>query len=236
MSNQSPSERDAPRGDPEAVAPPSSGTLRAVVFDYGCVLSLPLDDGSVARMGELLGIAPERFMEAYLRPRRRYDLGETGLRAYWSEVMAPFGRLPDEGMLERLFLEDVGGWLRVRAPMVEWARAVKERGFKIAILSNMPPDHIDYIGAHSPWFALFDVKVFSAAVQLAKPDPAIYRRCVAELALPPGDCLFIDDLLPNVDAARREGLRAIRFESEEALAAELAGFRELPAFPSDYPR
>jgi len=222
--------------DGRSAAPGGVSPIRGVIFDYGCVLSLPLDNGSVERMAKLLRAAPDRFMEAYLRPRHRYDLGEIGLRAYWSEVMAPFGGLPDEATLKRLFLEDVGGWMRVRIPMVEWARAVKERGLKIAILSNMPSDHIDYIGSHSDWFSLFDVKVFSAAVRLAKPDPEIYRRCLTELALPPGECLFIDDLLPNVEAARSEGLRALRFESEEALAAELEGFRGLPAFPSDEPR
>ena len=230
---------DQPRArDRKAIAggPSGSGAIRGVVFDYGCVLSLPLDNGSVARMARLLGIAPDRFMEAYLRPRHRYDLGEIGRQSYWNEVISPFGAPPDDAMVEGLFLEDVSGWMRVRTPMVEWARVLKESGIKLAILSNMPPDHIDYIGVRTDWFSLFDVKVFSAAVRLAKPDPAIYRHCLSELALPAGECLFIDDLAPNVEAARREGLGAVLFESEEKLAAEIGRFRGLPSFPIGDPR
>lgn len=205
----------------------------AVIFDYGCVLSLPLDAGSIARMSALAGIPVDRFVESYLAPRRRYDLGEIDRRAYWREVLRPYGKVPDDELIDRLFLEDVGGWTQVREPMVAWARRLSSYGVKTAVLSNMPADHIEHIGARFEWLALFDARVFSAAIRLAKPDPAIYHHCLAQLGLQAADCLFIDDLAPNVEAARSVGLRAILFRSERELAEEVASLGGVPGFPDD---
>ena len=59
---------------------------------------------------------------------------------------------------------------------------------------------------------------------LKKPDPRIYRLLFERFAVTPERSLFIDDSARNVGAARECGLKAIHFQSPEALSEELGRF------------
>ena len=54
--------------------------------------------------------------------------------------------------------------------------------------------------------------VVSAEVGVRKPGAAIYERFLAETGCEAGECLFVDDLVENLDAARRLGFRTAWFQ------------------------
>ena len=64
--------------------------------------------------------------------------------------------------------------------------------------------------------------VVSGRERLVKPDPAIYRLCLARNRLEPSACVFVDDNPANVAGDAAVGLDAIRFTSPDALRADLA--------------
>ena len=76
------------------------------------------------------------------------------------------------------------------------------------------------IGIHH----LFDDIVCSAEVGMAKPEPAIYELAAERLGLEPRECVFVDDLDTNVDAARQVGMQAVLFRKDKGddLRAQLA--------------
>jgi putative hydrolase of the HAD superfamily len=78
-----------------------------------------------------------------------------------------------------------------------------------------------YLEGRHEFFALFDGIVVSAAVKLVKPEPGIYEHLRERFALDFAESVFIDDLPRNVEAARRLGLPAIRFETTEQVRTEL---------------
>ena len=51
----------------------------------------------------------------------------------------------------------------------------------------------------------FDVVVFSSDVDANKPDPKIYLEMFRRLELEPQECIYVDDLAHNVDAATSLG-------------------------------
>jgi len=61
----------------------------------------------------------------------------------------------------------------------------------------------------------------SAEVGLRKPDPRIYQLTLRRLQLEPGETLFIDDKVRNVEGARVLGMEGILFESPAQLQREL---------------
>lgn len=75
-----------------------------------------------------------------------------------------------------------------------------------------------------PFLAGFDGIVVSGDVRLLKPDPAIYRLLLDRYGLDAGDCVFIDDSLPNVESARAVGMHAIHCTEAADLAAELGRY------------
>ena len=105
------------------------------------------------------------------------------------------------------------------------------RHAQVAILTNnnlLLRDHLPTICPSL--FPLFAGRVFcSAQFQLAKPDPAIFQRCLALLGTTPDRAVFIDDKRENADGARRAGLRAHHYRDLPTLRAALREFD----FPED---
>jgi HAD superfamily hydrolase (TIGR01509 family) len=60
-------------------------------------------------------------------------------------------------------------------------------------------------GAIAPW-------IISGEVGIRKPDPGIYEYCLSMLQIPPQACLFLDDRLPNLEAARSLGFCTAWFQ------------------------
>ncbi len=63
--------------------------------------------------------------------------------------------------------------------------------------------------------------VLSYQVGAAKPEAKIYREAIARAQCSPEECLFIDDLAVNVEAAREHGMDAVQFLTAEQLDREL---------------
>ena len=63
----------------------------------------------------------------------------------------------------------------------------------------------------------------SHLVGLRKPEREIYELTIERLGdgIEPADCLFVDDVEHNVDAARDLGMRAVHFQSNEQAIPEI---------------
>ncbi|HJR70039.1 MAG TPA: HAD family phosphatase [Gammaproteobacteria bacterium] len=112
------------------------------------------------------------------------------------------------------------------APTAALLEELRGRGYKLYGLSNMSESIFAYLRSRHSFFDLFDGIVVSAAVKLLKPEPGIYEHLRERHALDFAESVFLDDMPPNVEAARRLGLPAIRFETTEQARRELAALLE----------
>lgn len=71
--------------------------------------------------------------------------------------------------------------------------------------------------------------VVSGAVQVAKPDPAIYRHLETDFGIDLEDAVFIDDLEKNIEGARGVGMHGLHFTDPDTLRADLEALDLLPA-------
>ncbi|WP_103955481.1 HAD family hydrolase [Nonomuraea solani] len=78
-------------------------------------------------------------------------------------------------------------------------------------------EHLDLLGL--TYFA--DDVVSSARVGVAKPDRRIYEIAAERAGAAPERCLFVDDRLQNVEAARSLGMTGVHYRSFQDLAAVL---------------
>jgi len=76
------------------------------------------------------------------------------------------------------------------------------------ILSNMHAHSWDYLQRNHTCFALCAGVVVSCEIGLIKPDPKIYQHLTERFSLQPAECIFVDDMQENVDAARACGWQA----------------------------
>jgi FMN phosphatase YigB (HAD superfamily) len=92
------------------------------------------------------------------------------------------------------------------------------------LLSNTNALHYDFIRERYAFPGLVRGAILSHELGLRKPDPKIYRKALELSSTAPEETVFIDDLKPNVEAARRVGLQAIRYRGADDLRRR---FREL---------
>jgi len=195
--------------------------LRAVVFDYGMVLTGPQEPDAYAALLCITGLPRERFESLYWADRPAYDEGKlTGL-GFWEKFLRQAGLDQNQRMAEELNRWDARMWTTENPAMVAWQLALKEHGLKTAILSNIGDEVLASVERAFDWIHRFDVLVWSYQLGIAKPDPELYRHTLVELGVQPGETLFIDDKLPNVEAAQALGIQAIQFSSAERLREQL---------------
>jgi putative hydrolase of the HAD superfamily len=202
---------------------PPGGTLalRAVVFDYGMVLTGPQDPEAHAALLRITGLPLDRFESLYWADRHAYDEGKLTGIAFWQKFLREAGLPPNQAMAEELNLWDARMWTTENPAMLSWQLALKQRGLLTGILSNMGDNVLDNMKRTFNWLPRFDVLVWSYQLLLAKPDPAIYHYLLKELGTQPEETLFIDDRLVNVEAAHALGMKAIEFTTVERLRTDL---------------
>lgn len=98
---------------------------------------------------------------------------------------------------------------------------LREAGYTLCALSNWSTETFGRVRGDYPFLKWFDQMIISGEVGLAKPDKAIFMLAAQRVGRAPADCLFIDDLTVNIDAAREYGFQTIQFISPKDLRDEM---------------
>ncbi|MGC9363866.1 MAG: HAD family hydrolase [Fidelibacterota bacterium] len=88
---------------------------------------------------------------------------------------------------------------------------VLKRQVRLILLSNTNELHIRAVRRITDILDEFDALVLSYEVRSRKPEAAIYHKALEIAGHDVSECLFVDDLMDNVRAARRLGIRSHRF-------------------------
>lgn len=104
---------------------------------------------------------------------------------------------------------------------VEILRRLKLTGWPVYLLSNFSTEKFPLVQQRFEFLQLFDDMFISAEYKMIKPDAAIYKVVLDRIKLTAGECVFIDDSLPNIETATSLGFKTILFDSPEQLETEL---------------
>jgi putative hydrolase of the HAD superfamily len=198
---------------------------RALISDFGGVLTSPLQDGFLAYQEES-GVSLEDLGRAMARASEEHgehplfvlERGEISAREFRARIEPHLEDGFDLTRLSTLYFER----MQPNRAMIEFVRELRGRGLRTALLTNNVREWEPLWRAKLPEIdELFEVVVDSAFVGLRKPDPAIYELTLARLGLAGEECVFVDDLEVNCEAARGLGMTAVRFERAEQAIPEL---------------
>jgi putative hydrolase of the HAD superfamily len=195
--------------------------LRAVIFDYGMVLTGPRDPQAHAALLRITGLPLEQFEKFYWADRHAYDEGKLSGITFWQKLVRDAGLNLKPGTVEELSALDARMWTTENPAMLAWQQQLKQRGLLTAILSNMGDNVLASVEHTFNWLPRFDVLIWSYQWHMAKPDLAIYRLVLDKLGISPEEALFLDDKLLNVEAALALGMKAIQFTTIERLRKDL---------------
>jgi len=196
-----------------------------IVFDFG---------------GVLFRWQPHEFLARLIPQRTQTGADTQALLADFFEGFAGDWGEFDRGMLEagplaeriaartglglaqvRKVIDAIPHELEPLRDTVALLHRLHEAGHALFFLSNMPAPYADHLEANHDFIALFRAGIFSARVNLIKPDPAIFAHALEQFAIAAPDTLFIDDVLHNVQAARAAGWQTLQFRDAAQCEAEL---------------
>jgi len=198
---------------------------KSVVFDYGGVLINPIT-GPIATVAEELGVAPADLVHVLLGP-----MMESTPDHPWHR--AERGEIPTASMqsLVGSWAEEKGFSLRgdeydlimtaqytVRSSVVDGVRALREKGYQTALLTNSFREFRHVINAAVP-MSIFSKVIDSSEVGCRKPEPRIYEVVCEQLGHGPDELVYIDDFIGNIEGARRMGWRSEHVASEADVMA-----------------
>jgi putative hydrolase of the HAD superfamily len=201
---------------------------QTVISDFGGVLTTPLIQSFVAFQDET-GIAMETLGKAMQRMAERdgshplfeLEKGEISEAAFLSriadELEPELGHRPEMHRFSEIYFDA----LEPNQPMIELMRELKEQGLRMALLTNNVREWEPLWRSMVPIDELFDLVVDSAFVSCRKPEPRIYEIVLERLAVPAEECLFIDDVEVNCEAARELGMTAVHFRDNEQAIGEI---------------
>lgn len=193
--------------------------LSAIIFDIGNVL-LPFDFGTaIQKVADQVRVRPNEIFDRVLPLKDHYETGRIPRNEFVRGAMELIGYRGEEQ-------DFINAWQDIftpNEPLHELVGKLADR-YPLYLLSNTSDLHMDYIVENYPVFSLFRDGVFSHIAGSMKPDPAIYQHTIEKLGVAPEKTLFIDDLAPNLAAAREFGFHTFHYDHtrHENLVQELS--------------
>jgi glucose-1-phosphatase len=193
--------------------------IKTILFDLGNVI-VPFDfKRAYARLGPLCGCEasdiPSRIRSTDLVTR--FETGQVGPEQFVEEFSAVLGlKITHEEF------RDLWTCIFLPHPLVTEALLEKLASrYRLMLLSNTNPIHYEMVRANYPLLRHFHDYVLSFEAGSLKPSSGIFKTALRRAQCDPDECFFIDDILINVEAARKHGMDAVQFQNSAQLEEEL---------------
>lgn len=179
--------------------------IKAVVFDWGGVIAPNNEGGWVSSYAQLLGLSFKDALSIWKQSYRGLNTGAINEDIFWERTEKLCGHsLPDtkhdiwmKGLAQHVWPE-----------MIKYVEQLQSRGYKTALLSNtvaaMFPNKL--LENH---YKKFEPVILSHEIGLAKPSSEVFYRLLNQMNLEPNECVFVDDLPKNIDAAKELGFYTV---------------------------
>lgn len=212
------------------VQPPGNVAVANIIFDFGNVLfdiDLPkIEKGMRDLFGENFARAGER-----LRADHIFQLYETGRITTDQFVSAIHHAAPPHPDPSEIIAVWNSIFLTMPPDRFELLLTLRKK-YKVYMLSNINDLHARWIDDYMrreyrledfrPLY--FDKVYYSHLIHLRKPDETAFQYVLADAEIRPEETVFIDDLLPNVEAARCCGIQGIWHTPDMDIQQRMASF------------
>jgi epoxide hydrolase-like predicted phosphatase len=197
-----------------------------VISDFGGVLTTPLINSFLAYQEETgvtleeLGVGMARVMaeDGGRHPLFELEKGNLSEDEFTRRLGEAIGK-PLHTMRDTYFAN-----LHPNEPMIELMRELRDGGMRMALLTNNVREWEPHWRAKLPDVdEIFEVIVDSGFVGMRKPEPEIYTLTLERLGggLRPEECVFVDDVEVNCDAAAALGMSVVHYVDNETAIPEL---------------
>lgn len=195
--------------------------IRAVISDLGKVVLWFDNDIFIRNLAAHCDLSVEEIKAAAhsnMELITAFDKGGISPREFYERIVKAVGARMSR---EKFFaIYNNVFWLNARA--VEVLKRVKPTSSKLLLLSNTDPERFGFVRKRFSQILIFDDYILSYELGLVKPEPGIFREAARRAGCAADECVFIDDLPENVEAAVSLGAKGVVYTPTTDLVAELA--------------
>jgi len=199
--------------------------IKNIIFDIGNVLASFRWKDLFADLG-YTGEKFDRIAAATILHPTMWNEFDRSLMSDEEIIAKCIAREPEYEAEIRLIFEKTELLVEEYAYSRAWIRGLKERGYKVYLLSNYGRTSFEAARKHGrlSFLPLVDGAVISYEVQIVKPEPGIYRALLEKYNLNAEECVFLDDRADNIETAKELGFHGILVTGLEQAAEELENF------------
>jgi putative hydrolase of the HAD superfamily len=193
--------------------------IRTIIFDFGNVIAFFDHSRAVARLARYTDMPPvELALVLYgSQIEDAYERGLIDTTEYVREARLN-GRLK---CTEEQFLSAFGAIFWRNFEVCDLVPHFKPK-YRLLLASNTTRAHFDaYTRQFADVLASFDHLGTSFEARARKPEPAFFEHIQSHAGAQPDECVFVDDLPTNVEAAQRFGWKGIAYRPDGTLADKL---------------
>ncbi len=176
-------------------------TKPVLLFDLGGVIvpwvgfDALAEDNNMTREAVIARLAKSDIFNAY-------EIGECDDLTFLKEMVSLF----EMDIAPQAFADIWNSWVLPPFPnTLQTLKSLKDN-YIVACLSNTNALHWQHLNGMLDLNAVFDFAFASQQIKTAKPHPRSYQIPIEDMGVDPADVIFFDDTLPNVEAARAEGI------------------------------
>jgi len=149
-------------------------------------------------------------------PRKAFDRGDITAEEFYNQAATILEAKIDFDNFFSIY-NDV---FSLNPQILEILKRLKGK-YRLVLLSNTDVMRFGFIKKKFPEIMIFDAYVLSYEVGVMKPHPRIYDEALKEAGVEARECVFIDDIEENIEAARKLGIRGILMTLQTDLEAAL---------------
>jgi putative hydrolase of the HAD superfamily len=196
-------------------------TIQTIVLDFGRVVGLFDHRLTTNRLAPYAGVSPDELHAILFGSsfENDYEAGRLSTDEFLAKVLA-------EGQLNCTKEKVASAWADIFWPNSDViALLPRLRGrYRLLLGSNTNELHTRQFALQfADAFSHFDHLVYSYQIGVRKPAAGFFDHCRRLADCPPEACVFIDDILDNVEGARACGWHGFQYTSIDDLRRDLAG-------------
>ena len=196
--------------------------IEACVFDFGGVMTTSTMPDRVRPLVASLGLEWKTIDAGFAKYRRLMDGDFMTIDEMYSKIWEDAGIEVPAEIAAKIVEEDQASFLYPNLETLSFMRSLKDRGFRIGILTNMCSSFAVLFRKHfADFISLADATVVSGEVRLYKPMREIYDLLRGRLGIEAGRICFFADAESNCQGARDAGWQAIRFSNVKQAEGDL---------------
>jgi putative hydrolase of the HAD superfamily len=199
-------------------------TIRAVFFDFGGVLLQHADGIDHKAIETRLGLEERTLFRCLYRDSRYmdYQVGGCTHEEWIESIRVAVATHVGPARVDELMDAWQNAERLLNPLMISLVERLRVGGYRTGIISNTIPGMEERLAREVPHLIpLFDVRIGSGDIGLAKPDPAIFQHALREMDVPAEGSVFTDDVRAYAEAARTVGMHGFHFTGYDQFASDL---------------